>query len=418
MRELVAGEASFSRPARSGIRDDVYLEQQARQQIDDQNHVLHSLFMQTPNTMLFLRGPQFVIELANPPLCKTWGRPVETLINKPLLEVWPELRQGTFLPLLEEAYRTGVPYYGNEARVRPELDSDGHPLYFNFVYSPYRGMTGEIEGVFVIGIDVTPQVVARQEVEALREAAETANRSKDEFLAMLGHELRGPLSPILGALYLLKLPNESKRAEMIIERQVNHLARLVDDLLDVSRISRGKVDLQLEALEIAEVVAKAIEMVTPLIEERRHDLTVQVPPTGLTVNGDATRLSQVVSNLLTNAAKYTEPGGKIVIVAERTADGVEVRLRDNGIGIAPDILPRVFDLFVQDRPGAVTDRAHGGLGLGLTIVKSLVESHGGTVSAKSDGRGHGSEFTIRLPLAMSADESLETERAGASASAE
>jgi PAS domain S-box-containing protein len=387
---------------------------QPRAQLDAQKHMLYSLFMQSPNTMLALRGPDFVIEFANPPLCKTWGRSVETLLNRPLLEIWPELRQGTFLPLLEAVYRTGEPYYGNEARARAELDTDGHPLYFNFVYSPYRGISGEVEGVFAIGADVTAQVLARQEIEALREAAEAANRSKDEFLAILGHELRGPLSPILGALYLLNLPGESKRAEMIIERQVNHLARLVDDLLDVSRISRGKVDLQLETLEIAEIVAKAIEMVAPLIEERRHQLTSEVPRDGLTVNGDATRLSQVVSNLLTNAAKYTEPGGRIFIVAERTGDEVEIRLRDTGIGIDPDVLPRVFDLFVQDRLGATTDRALGGLGLGLTIVKSLVEHHGGTVLAKSDGRGRGSEFTIRLPLARATDGAA-TKQAGESA---
>ncbi len=388
----------------------------APEEVDVQKHILYSLFMQSPNTMLVLRGPDFVIELANPELCKTWGRPLEDFVNKPLLEVWPELREGIFLPLLEEVYRTGIPHYGNEARARSELDSDGHPLYFNFVYSPYRGISGEIEGVLVVGTEVTAQVLARQEVEALREAAEAANRSKDEFLAILGHELRGPLSPILGALYLLKLPGESRGAEMIIERQVHHLARLVDDLLDVSRISRGKVDLQLETLEITEIVTKANEMVAPLIRERRHELTTHVPQNGLTVLGDATRLSQVVSNLLTNAAKYTEPGGKIVIVAEGTGDEVEIRLRDNGIGISSDILPRVFDLFVQDRPGAKIDRAQGGLGLGLTIVKSLVEAHGGTVSARSDGRGQGSEFTIRLPLARTTEQPAEFEPAALGAS--
>jgi PAS domain S-box-containing protein len=388
------------------------------EEIDVQKHVLRSLFMQSPDIMLVLRGPDFVIELANPQLCKTWGRPVEELVNKRLLDVWPELRQGSYLPLLEEVRRTGVPHHGTEARGRSELDVDGHPLYFNFVYSPYRGISGEIEGVLVVGTDVTAQVLARQEVEALREAAETANRSKDEFLAILGHELRGPLSPILGALYLLKLPSESRRAEMIIERQVHHLARLVDDLLDVSRISRDRLELQLETLEIAEIVSKALEMVTPLLKERRHELITEVPQSGLTVNGDATRLSQVVSNLLTNAAKYTGPGGKIVIVAERIGDDVEIRMQDNGIGIASDVLPRVFDLFVQDRTAALQDRTQSGLGLGLTIVKSLVESHGGTVSAKSDGRGKGSEFTIRLPLARTTDQAAAPETAAVGASTE
>jgi signal transduction histidine kinase len=178
------------------------------------------------------------------------------------------------------------------------------------------------------------------------------------------------------------------------------------------------LELQLETLEIAEIVSKAVEMVTPLLKERRHELTTEVPQTGLTVNGDATRLSQVVSNLLTNAAKYTEPGGKIVIVAERIGDDVEIRMRDNGIGIASDVLPRVFDLFVQDRTDALLDRAQGGLGLGLTIVKSLVESHGGRVSAKSDGRGKGSAFTIHLPLARTTEQAAASETAGAGASTE
>jgi PAS domain S-box-containing protein len=369
---------------------------------DVQKHVLYSLFMQSPTQMLVMRGPDFVIELVNPALCKRSGRTADDLVNKRLRDAFPELRERIFFSLLDEVYRTGVPYYGTEARASVGHGPGGQPLYYNFAFTPYRGITGEIEGIFAIASDVTAQVVARQEVEAMREAAEAANRSKDEFLAMLGHELRGPLSPILGALYLLKLPSEAKRAEMIIERQIHHLARLVDDLLDVSRISRGKVDLHIETLEMAEIVAKAIEMVTPLIEERRHELTADVAD-GLKVDGDATRLSQVVSNLLTNAAKYTEPGGKIVVVAERIGDTVEIRLRDNGIGISPDALPRVFDLFVQDRAGTAADRAHGGLGLGLTIAKRLVESHGGTVSAKSDGPGHGSEFSIRLPLAQPAD---------------
>src|SRR4029079_7721763 len=149
---------------------------------------------------------------------------------------WPELQHGSYLPLLKEVYRTGVPHYGKEARARAELDSDGHPLYFNFVYSPYRGITGEIEGVLVVGTEVTEQVLARQEVEALRENAEAANSSKDELPPILGHELRGPLSPILGALYLLKLPNESRRAELIIERQPHIFPRWANTLPPVAVI--------------------------------------------------------------------------------------------------------------------------------------------------------------------------------------
>jgi PAS domain S-box-containing protein len=245
---------------------------------------------------------------------------------------------------------------------------------------------------------------AREQLHGLRDAAESANRAKDEFLAMLGHELRNPLSPILTALQLMKLRGEvgSERERTVIERQVTHLTRLVDDLLDVARIARGRVELKTELVELAEIVAKAIEMASPLLEQRTHLLTVNVPRQGLRVEGDPTRLSQVISNLLTNAAKYTPPGGNISIRAEQVDADVLVSVRDNGIGITPDVLPHIFDLFVQERQAL--DRSQGGLGIGLTIVRNLVERHGGSISARSDGPGKGSEFSLRLPLAERADD--------------
>ncbi len=233
--------------------------------------------------------------------------------------------------------------------------------------------------------------------QSLREAAEGANRAKDEFLAMLGHELRNPLSPIVTSLELMKLKGspETERERTVIERQVQHLVRLVDDLLDVSRIARGKVELKTETVEIAEAVAKAIEMASPLLEQRAHMLNVDVPGRGLRVHADPTRLSQVVANLLTNAAKYTPKGGQITIGAGQADGEVVLSVRDTGIGIAPELLPRIFDLFVQERQAL--DRSHGGLGLGLAIVRNLVELHGGAVSASSEGLGQGSEFVVRLP---------------------
>jgi DNA-binding response OmpR family regulator len=235
-----------------------------------------------------------------------------------------------------------------------------------------------------------------------RAAAESANRAKDEFLAILGHELRNPLSPILTALQLMKLRGEpgSERERTVIERQVSHLTRLVDDLLDVSRIARGRVELKTELVEVAEVVAKAIEMASPLLEQRQHTLKMDVPRR-LRVNGDMTRLGQVISNVLTNAAKYTPPNGVVTVRAKRVDDEVVLSVHDTGIGISPEVLPRIFDLFVQERQAL--DRSEGGLGIGLTIVRSLVERHGGTVTARSDGPGKGSEFIIRLPLAQQDD---------------
>ncbi len=236
-----------------------------------------------------------------------------------------------------------------------------------------------------------------------RAAAEEANRAKDEFLAMLGHELRNPLSPILTSLNLMQMRGSDsfRRERDIIERQVHHLVNLVDDLLDISRITRGKIQLKLERIELITVVVKAIEMASPIIEQRMHHLIANVPAVGLLVEADPTRLAQVISNLLTNAGKYTEPGGNIWIRAEREENQnggtIVLRVRDNGIGIGPAMLPRVFDLFSQGTRSL--DRAQGGLGIGLTIVKSLVDLHGGSVEAHSEGMGKGSEFTMRLPAA-------------------
>jgi PAS domain S-box-containing protein len=240
------------------------------------------------------------------------------------------------------------------------------------------------------------------ERQALLEAARSANRAKDEFLAMLGHELRNPLAPIVTALQLMKLRGEPsfERERTVIERQVDHLTRLVDDLLDVSRFARGKVELKRELVEVADIVTSAVEMASPLLEQSAHKLVLDVPRCGLLVDGDPARLTQVITNLLTNASKYTSPGGRIEVTATVDGDDVVISVRDNGIGITPEALPNIFDLFVQGRQAS--DRALGGLGLGLTIVKNLVEQHEGTVSALSDGYDEGSEFIVRLPAAKRA----------------
>jgi CheY-like chemotaxis protein/two-component sensor histidine kinase len=230
----------------------------------------------------------------------------------------------------------------------------------------------------------------------LLQQVRAASEAKDEFLAMLGHELRNPLAPIVTALELLRGRERHAHELDVIDRQTRHLVRLVDDLLDVSRISRGRVELHRQAVPVADVVAKAFEMVERLFEQRQQRVTVSVPA-GMMVDADPTRLAQVIANLLHNAAKYTPVGGAVDVIADSLGGEVMLRVCDDGIGIAPQMLPHVFDMFVQERQAP--DRSRGGLGLGLTIVKSLVAAHGGTIVARSDGRGRGSTFELRMPAA-------------------
>lgn len=232
--------------------------------------------------------------------------------------------------------------------------------------------------------------------EAL-EQAESANRSKDEFLAMLGHEMRNPLAPILTAVDLLRGDPDApvERVLQIIERQARHLTRLVDDMLDVSRIVHGKLELRQAPVAVSVCVTKAVEIATGAITTKEHTLTVAPVPEDAVVFGDEARIAQVVANLLVNAARYTPPRGHVDLHTELQGDAVVIRVRDDGIGIEPDMLPRIFELFVQAPQRS--DRADGGLGLGLSLVKKLVEMHGGHVSAKSDGPGQGSEIRVVLP---------------------
>ncbi len=230
---------------------------------------------------------------------------------------------------------------------------------------------------------------------------EQALRAKDEFLAMLGHELRNPLAPIVAALDLIKLREDGLLSPeyALIDRQVEHLRRLVEDLLDVTRISSGKAELQRQLLDINTVVEAAVEAARPLINQREHLITYDVPEGSLWVLGDSLRLTQVLGNLIINAAKYTERGGRIEVSARAEAQEILLEVRDNGAGIDAELLPHAFELFEQGRVSI--DRSRGGLGIGLAIVKSLVALHGGSVSAQSDGVGCGSVFTVRLPTAPS-----------------
>jgi PAS domain S-box-containing protein len=272
------------------------------------------------------------------------------------------------------------------------LRKDGTPFWANVTITSLYDHEGRLRGFAKVTRDLTD----RKRVEAL----EHAERQMNEFLAMLGHELRNPLAPIRNAVAMMQTSELSEAnlrwARDVIDRQVTHLARLVDDLLDVSRITSGKISLRKEPLALIPIVAGAIEASRPLIEARQHTLETVLPDEALQVEGDSTRLSQIVLNLLNNAAKYTPEGGRIRLAVEQEGGEAVIRVRDTGVGLTDDLLPKIFDLFAQgDRS---LDRAEGGLGIGLTLVRQLVQMHGGAVEAHSEGPGRGSEFVVRLPL--------------------
>ncbi|NTX41351.1 response regulator [Myxococcus sp. CA033] len=352
--------------------------------------LLTRVFTYAPVGICILKGPEHIFEFANAGYLRlVANRPV---VGQPIAKALPELAGQGIFELLDRVIATGEPYIGRSLRLMMVSGEGGPPreVFFDFVYQPMLDDEGRVDSIVVVAFDVTDLSNARREAEA-------GSRAKDEFLAMLGHELRNPLAPILTALQLMRLRggDGAERERTVIERQVHHLVRLVDDLLDVSRVTRGKLVLRRERVELAEVVAKAIEQSSPLLEERGHHLVVELPRHGLLLDADATRLGQVFSNLLTNAAKYTEPGGRITITGTREGSEVVASVQDNGSGITPEMLPRIFDLFFQERQEL--DRSQGGLGLGLAIARSLAAQHDGTIQASSDGRGQGSTFTVRLP---------------------
>ncbi len=262
--------------------------------------------------------------------------------------------------------------------------------------------------------DLADRAAIAIENATLLRALREADKHKDEFLAMLAHELRNPLAPIQSAAQLLRAKGapgpELEWARDVIDRQMRQLARLVDDLLDVARIRSGKMELRKEPVELALIVARAVEAGRPLIDKAGHELTITLPPEPILLEADPARLTQVLLNLLNNAAKYTDPGGRIWLTTERKDDGVLIRVKDTGIGIAADMLPRIFEMFTQaDRS---LERSQGGLGIGLMLAKRLVEMHGGTLHAHSEGAGKGSEFVVRLPLVVRSPTALDVRDRG------
>lgn len=353
---------------------------------------LRQMFEQAPGFVAVLRGPELRFELVNEAYRQLVGH--RDLVGLRVREALPEVEGQGFFELLEKVQSSREPVRGEGLRITVQRTPDAAPevRYVDFVYQPLLEADGAASGIFVQGHDVTEQVLA---VEELRQA----DRRKDEFLAMLAHELRNPLAPLSNALRLLERSGENgpSSGELIAmaERQARQLRRLVDDLLEVSRITQGKIELRFESVDVAAAARHAIESVGPECGARRHRLSLKLPPEPLRVRADPARLAQILENLLHNACKYTPDGGNIRLeVAARGAE-VELRVVDDGIGVDPDKLHTLFVLFSQI--DATLDRAHGGLGIGLAMVRRLAELHGGTVAAHSDGPGRGSCFMVRLP---------------------
>jgi PAS domain S-box-containing protein len=310
--------------------------------------------------------------------------PADAVLGRPIREFVPLSDR----PLLEQAIATA-----HKAAARVELHvlaAEGHATPAHFALSPLR--TEHFDGLCLVVTDLTDYYRSRELV--------ASGRRKDEFLAMLAHEFRNPLAPIRNAVDVLGLlgPGDERLGQMrgVIGRQVDHLSRLVDDLLDVSRITQGKISLQIEPVDVNRVLSAGVELARPLIDERRHRLTLRPLIEPAPIAGDFTRLVQVIGNLLNNAGKYTPEGGEIVLSAERDGAAVVIRVVDNGAGIDAELLPHVFELFTQ--APRTPDRAQGGLGIGLSLVHSIVGLHGGSVQARSDGAGKGSELVVRLPV--------------------
>ncbi|MET0390336.1 MAG: ATP-binding protein [Polyangiales bacterium] len=304
--------------------------------------------------------------------------PEDLAWDKPAYELKMTLRDGRFE---DEGWR---------------LRRDGSQFWANVILTALYDEQGELRGFAKVTRDLTDRKRVEEERSA-RLAAEHANKAKDELMAMLGHELRNPLAPIVTALQLMKLRGGSlSREQAIIERQVQHMVRLVDDLLDTSRLIRGKLELRKQPHTLRGILTKALEIASPRLEERAQQIRVELPDRVISLDADEARLVQVFTNLLTNASKFTPRGGHVVLDVAIDAQDVVVQVRDDGNGITPELLPRIFDLFVQGPDSH--ERASGGLGIGLALVKTFVTLHGGSVRAQSAGAGQGSTFTVRLPI--------------------
>jgi PAS domain S-box-containing protein len=323
-----------------------------------------------------------------------YGYSAGEAIGQPDSMLSPEPRRGLSAPALRhEEFAKHFEALGRR--------KDGAIIHVSMSVSPVRDEAGIVVGSSTIASDITLRKKAEADLVSAQEELRLGDRRKDEFLAVLAHELRNPLAPLRNALGVLRRADAAGAASVeardMAERQVHHLTRLVDDLLDVSRITHGRIELKRQRLELSRAVAHAVESAQPAMKAQRHQLTVRLPDEAVWLYVDEMRLAQILANLLNNAVQYTPPGGHIRVEGERGISAVEIRVSDSGLGIAPEALPRIFDMFTQVSPREI--RAPSSLGIGLGLVKGLVEMHGGKVEARSAGIGRGSTFVVRLPVA-------------------
>jgi PAS domain S-box-containing protein len=361
-----------------------------------------------PQPLVALEGPDHVIRYLNAAFAELAGHPAGALIDRPFAEAIPQEHGEQLVEVLDRVYRTG------RAETLAEQEQDHHSpsVFWSYAAWAVLGADGRPTGLLVQVVDSTKSTVFRRTVVAMNEAlvqsatqlhalaeAQASIQARDRFLAVLGHEIRNPLNALNNGLQVLKVvrddPDAAGTSLAIMERQLEQMARLVDDLLDISRITMGKLVIRAERTDVASIIRNAVEVSLPMFERGGHVLDVSLPTSPIIISADPTRLSQVVMNLLNNAVKFSEPGGTVWLSASRHGDEVLISVRDEGIGIPQAQLPVIFQIFEQ--LDTEWKRAQGGLGIGLSLVKEFVELHGGEVEARSAGPGAGSEFIVRLP---------------------
>lgn len=382
----------------SKIARDITERKRLSKQVELERSRLKYLFDRAPAFVTVLRGPEHVFELFNPAYLQLVGH--RELIGKTMREAFPEVEGQGFFELLDGVYRTGEPYAGREMRIFLQRMPDA-PLeerFVNFVCQAMFEADGSVSGVFAHGVDVTEQVLARK-------AVEEANRLKDEFLATLSHELRNPLNSIIGhAEVLARKPDNGavRQAAESIRRNALSQAELIGDLLDLSRLQTGKLALDRQPIDLASVIGDAVDSLRPQAKAKKIRLGIYVTRGPLMTEADPVRVQQVVWNLLANAIKFTPDSGKITVNLSREGREAKLAVGDTGQGIDPGFLKHIFEMFRQGDAG--TTRRHGGMGIGLALVRQLVELHGGRVEARSEGVGRGACFSVWLPLDAAAPE--------------